>query len=111
MGAGAARYEPMRMIMRIRATRLRGASGEPPTPRRAIKHTLRQATNVTLPPDLLAEARKLSLNVFQACELGLKAEIARARRAQWLEENREAIASSNDYVERHGIPLAEFRQF
>ena len=80
-------------------------------PRPAIKHTPRQATNVTLPADLLAEARKLSLNVSQACELGLKAEIARARRAQWLEENRAAIASSNEYVERHGIPLAEFRQF
>ena len=50
-------------------------------PRPAIKHTPRQATNVTLPVDPLAEARRLSLNVSQACELGLKAEIARARRA------------------------------
>ena len=81
-------------------------------PRAAIKHTPRQATNGALPADLLAEARKLSLNVSQACELGLKAEIARGRRAQWLEENRDAIASSNEYVERHGIPLtAEPKRF
>jgi len=80
-------------------------------PRPAIKQTPRQATNVTLPADLLAEARALSLNVSQACELGLKAEIVRARGARWLEENRDALASSNEYVERHGIPLAEFRQF
>ena len=80
-------------------------------PRPAIKYTPRQATNVTLPVDLLAEARSLSLNVSQACELGLKAEVARTRRAQWLEENRDAIASSNEWVERHGISLAEFRQF
>ncbi len=80
-------------------------------PRPAIKQTLRQATNITLPVDLLADARALSLNVSKACELGLKAEIAHARRVQWLEENRDAIASSNEYVERHGIPLAEFRQF
>jgi antitoxin CcdA len=80
-------------------------------PRPALKHAPRQATNVTLPADLLAEARTLSLNISQACERGLKAEIARARGAQWLEENRDAITSSNEYVERHGLPLAVFRQF
>ncbi len=34
-----------------------------------------------------------------------------ARRKQWLEENRDAIASFNDWVERHDLPLAEFRRF
>jgi post-segregation antitoxin (ccd killing protein) len=28
-----------------------------------------------------------------------------------LEENRDALGSSNDYVGKHGLPLAEFRQF
>ena len=64
-----------------------------------------------LPTDLLDQARELGLNVSQACEGGLKAGIARYCAAQWLQENREALASSNDYVERHGLPLAEFRQF
>lgn len=80
-------------------------------PRPATAQATRRATNVTLPADLLDQARALGLNVSQACEGGLKAEIARHRAAQWLEENREALASSNDYVERHGLPLAEFRQF
>ncbi len=80
-------------------------------PRPATAQTTRRATNVTLPTDLLDQARALGLNVSQACERGLKAEIARHRAAQWREENREALASSNDYVERHGLPLAEFRQF
>ncbi len=71
----------------------------------------RRATNITLPVDLLLEARAIGLNVSQACEQGLKAEIARTRGAQWLEENREALRSSNDYVERNGLPLSEFRQF
>jgi post-segregation antitoxin (ccd killing protein) len=30
---------------------------------------------------------------------------AEARR--WIEENREALLSSNAYVERHGLPLAK----
>lgn len=80
-------------------------------PRPATPYPTRRPTNVTLPVDLLTEARALGLNVSQACEQGLKAEIARSRAAQWLDENREAIASSNEYVERHGLPLSEFRQF
>ncbi|MEI7607380.1 MAG: type II toxin-antitoxin system CcdA family antitoxin [Rhodospirillaceae bacterium] len=35
----------------------------------------------------------------------------KARSEQWLRENRAAIDSSNEYVERHGLPLDELRQF
>ena len=77
----------------------------------AAAPTPRRATNITLPAELLNEARALGLNVSQACERGLRAEIARGRAARWIEENREALASSNDYVERNGLPLSEFRQF
>jgi antitoxin CcdA len=36
----------------------------------------------------------------------------RSKRArQWLDENREALESSNDWVEKHGLPFAEFRLF
>lgn len=71
----------------------------------------RRATNVTLPETLLREARELGINLSQAAERGLTAEVAAMRRRLWLEENREALASSNDYVERNGLPLAQFRQF
>ena len=80
-------------------------------PRPAITQATRRATNVTLPADLLDQARALGLNVSHACETGLKAEIAKHGAAQWLAENRDALMSSNDYVERHGLPLVEFRQF
>lgn len=30
---------------------------------------------------------------------------------QWREENAEAIAASNRYVEEHGLPLAKYRLF
>ena len=30
---------------------------------------------------------------------------------RWLEENREALESYNDYVDRNGIPLTRYRQF
>ena len=71
----------------------------------------RRATNVTLPERLLAEARELDVNVSQACERGLAAEVADIKARRWLEKNRAAMAAWNDYVEQHGLPLAEFRQF
>ncbi|HET9148809.1 MAG TPA: type II toxin-antitoxin system CcdA family antitoxin [Acetobacteraceae bacterium] len=71
----------------------------------------RRATNITLSEGLLREARELEINVSQACERGLAAEVAQTRAQRWLRENRAAMDAWNDYVERHGLPLAEFRQF
>ena len=31
--------------------------------------------------------------------------------AAWIEANWEAIEASNAYVEKHGLPLAKYRQF
>lgn len=71
----------------------------------------RRATNVTLPDTLLREAREMGINLSQACERGLAAAVAEARRARWLADNRDAIADWNRHVDQHGLPLAAFRQF
>ncbi len=49
-----------------------------------------RAVNVTLPISFPDEARGA---------------------AQWLDKNSGALNSSNDYVERNGLPLSEPRQF
>ncbi len=51
------------------------------------------------------------MNVSQACEAGLAAKVKEARVAKWLEDNREAFAEYNKYVEEHGLPLTEYRMF
>jgi antitoxin CcdA len=71
----------------------------------------RRPTNVSLASDLIAEAKRLDINISQACEKGLAAEVKRAREEKWIEENWEAIQSSNAYVEKHGLPLAKYRMF
>lgn len=71
----------------------------------------RRATNVTLPDALLREARALEINLSQACERGLAAEVAAAKEQRWLRENRAAMDAWNDHVEQHGLPLSEFRRF
>jgi len=75
----------------------------PPVPRRP--------TNITLSEPLLHEARALKINLSQACERGLSIEVAETKARLWLEENRSAIDAWNEHVERHGLPLADFRQF
>ena len=71
----------------------------------------RRATNVTLPEALLREAREMNINLSQACERGLAAEVAAVRRRRWTEENRDAMNAWNEHVAEHGLPLAAYRQF
>lgn len=71
----------------------------------------KRATNISLRSDLIEEARRLNINISRACEQGLEEQVAKTRAARWLEENRDALESSNAYVEKHGLPLARYRQF
>ncbi len=71
----------------------------------------RRATNLTLPEALLRDARELGINLSQACERGLAAAVADKRRQRWLDANQGAMDAWNDYVGKHGLPLAAFRQF
>ena len=80
-------------------------------PRSAIAAGSRRPTNVTLPDTLLRDARDLGINLSQACERGLVAEVAAVRRQRWIEQNQDAIQSWNEHVTQHGLPLAAYRQF
>jgi antitoxin CcdA len=75
------------------------------------KTTTRRATNVSLPAGLIEEARRLNINISQACEQGLEEQVRKTLREAWLEENRDAIEASNAWVEKHGLALAKYRQF
>lgn len=71
----------------------------------------RKSTNVTLAVGVVAEARALGVNVSQAAEAGIAAAVARRRQERWLAENQAALESSNTFVEQHGLPLAQYRNF
>lgn len=75
------------------------------------KLVARRATNVSLDQDAVAEAKSLGINVSRACEAGLRAEIRRVTEERWQVANREAMAASNAWVERRGLPLARYRPF
>ena len=73
--------------------------------------TSKRPTNLSLDASLLAEAKDLKINLSNAAEDGLRQAVARVRTEHWKAENAEALESSNDWVEKHGLPLERYRQF
>jgi antitoxin CcdA len=71
----------------------------------------KKTTSVSVAEGLLAEAKTLGINISQAAEAGLAKAVATKRAELWIQENWEAIQSSNEYVEKHGLPLAKYRMF
>jgi antitoxin CcdA len=71
----------------------------------------RRATNVSLPARLVDEAKSLGINLSRACESGVEAALKTERERRWKAENADAITAYNQWVEEHGLPLEEFRQF
>jgi antitoxin CcdA len=79
-------------------------------PRLAIR-SQRRPTNVSLDRALVEEARAVGINLSQACERGIAEQLAKTKAERWVTENREALASSNAFVEAYGLPLADHRRF
>lgn len=71
----------------------------------------RRAANVSVPADLLREAKVLGINLSRVLEKGLEEQVRAARRERWLEENREAIEEYNRHVARHGVWSDGLRRF
>lgn len=71
----------------------------------------KKPTNLTLDQGLLSEARSFGVNLSQAAEAGLRRAVAKAKAEAWKEENAAALASSNAWVDAHGLPLDRYRQF
>jgi antitoxin CcdA len=71
----------------------------------------RKPTNVSIDSNLIAEAKELEVNISRAAEAGIAKAVADEKARRWLEENKEAIESSNRFVEENGLPLTKYRPF
>ena len=80
-------------------------------PRRRDQTAAKRATNVSIRSDLLDAARQAGVNLSATLERALAEELASVHRARWREENREAIAAYNDYVDEHGTFSDGVRSF
>jgi antitoxin CcdA len=71
----------------------------------------RKPTNLSLDTRLVAEAKKLGINISRVAEGSIAKAVTEEKTRLWKIENREAIEALNDYVERNGLPLTKYRQF
>ena len=75
------------------------------TPTRARK----RAVNVSLPAELVEEAKAFGTNVSAVLERALEAEHRERRRQEWQRRNRRAIENWNRWIEDNGLPFDELR--
>jgi antitoxin CcdA len=71
----------------------------------------RRSTSFTIDAAKLDEARALGVNLSRAAEAGIDAALRAARVEAWQRANAEAFSNWHDYVEKHGVPLADLRKF
>jgi antitoxin CcdA len=78
-----------------------------------MAQTSRKQGNDSIAVDerLLQEARDLKLDLSRAATDGIARAVKAEKERLWKIENAEAIKASNDYVEKHGLPLAKYRMF
>lgn len=70
----------------------------------------KRAANVSINQGLLEDAKALDINLSATLEKALEAEVRARKREKWLEENREAIAAYNAFVQENGIFSPMFRK-
>jgi antitoxin CcdA len=77
----------------------------------ALDTSARKATNLSVDADLLREAKALNLSLSRVFDSALRDAVAKARRARWLEENRDALDAYNRHIEQDGVFSDGVRNF
>ena len=73
--------------------------------------TPKKATNLSINAELLRQAKMLDINLSQAFETHLSELVRAKKRANWLEENQDAIEAYNRFVDEHGVFSDGWRSF
>jgi antitoxin CcdA len=71
----------------------------------------RKATNITLPPEMLREAKENGINISSVTEQALRQILEQLRQRHWEETNREFIDEYNRRIETQGTALGQWRKF
>jgi antitoxin CcdA len=78
-------------------------------PMMSERQVKKRAVNLFVDAGLLDEARRLQINVSETLERRLRTIVKAERQKRWLEENQEAIASINSFIDRHGLLASRLR--
>jgi antitoxin CcdA len=73
--------------------------------------SLKNATNLTLNTEVLAEAKKLGNNISKACDAFLESLVRQEKERLWKLENAKFISEYNQITDEEGLPLDKWRTF
>ena len=72
---------------------------------------LKKATNLALNTEVLAEAKKLGINISKACDAFLESLVKQEKERLWKLENAKFINEYNQITDEEGLPLDKWRTF
>jgi len=73
--------------------------------------SLKKATNLTLNTEVLAEAKKLGINISKACDAFLESLVRQEKERLWKLDNAKFISEYNQITDEEGLPLDKWRSF
>ncbi|TPJ18582.1 post-segregation antitoxin CcdA [Mesorhizobium sp. B2-7-3] len=79
--------------------------------RKIALNAIRQPATLSIDSNLMREAKGLNVNVSRAAEAGIAEAVAAEKARLWKLENRTTMDTWNDYIDKNGIPLEQYRQF
>lgn len=71
----------------------------------------KKATNLSINSDLLSKSRASNINLSALLEQALKSTLAITEAEKWKNDNKQAIAEYNDFIEENGCFGDEYRRF
>jgi antitoxin CcdA len=69
----------------------------------------KRAVNLFVEAELLDEAKRLGINVSETLERRLRGIVRAEQQKRWLEDNKEAFASINAFIDNHGLLSSRLR--
>ena len=75
------------------------------------RSTTKRPANLSIDAELLTIAKEVGVNISRSSEVGIQQAVNNKLRELWLQENKEALLSSNAFIEENGLPLDKFRSF
>ena len=78
---------------------------------RTQEKILIKVTNLILNTEVLAEAKKLGINISKACDAFLESLVRQEKERLWKLNNAQFINEYNQITEEEGLPLDKWRTF
>ena len=75
----------------------------------STRQSKKRAVNLFVDVELLDEARRMNINISETLDQRLRGLVRAEQEKRWRQENREALASINAFIDQHGLLASRLR--